>query len=140
MRSQMKESRPLAGIVALALMVGAAAYIVAAQTVLYTGRGMGNHMGGDHEIYYTVKAVLASVNAFLLVALSSIYLRVYRETGLEFSLGLVIFSVALLLYSLASNPLLVSVAGYRGSGLGPFAMLPDLFTCIASFTLLYISR
>jgi hypothetical protein len=53
---------------------------------------------------------------------------------------LVIFSVALLMYSLVSNPLLVSVAGYRASGLGPFAMLPDLFTCIASLTLLYISR
>jgi len=139
-RSQMKESRSLTGIVTVALIVGVAAFYVATQTSFYPGRGMGNHLSGDYEVYYTVKAVLASVNAFLLIVLSSIYWRVYRETGLEFSLGLVIFSVALLLYSLASNPLIVSVAGYRGSGLGPFAMLPDLFTCIASLTLLYISR
>ena len=137
---QMKESRPLTDTVTVALIVGAAALYVATQTGFYPGRGMGGHMSGDYEIYYTVKAVLASVNAFLLMALSSIYWRVYRETGLEFSLGLVVFSVALLLYSLASNPLLVSVAGFRASGLGPFAMLPDLFTCVASFTLLYISR
>ena len=134
----MKENRSLAGIVVVALLVGAIAYIVASQTSFTMGRGQ--HMSGDSEIYYTFKAVLASVNTFLLITLTSIYLKVYTDTGLEFSLGLVIFSFALLLYSLVSNPLLVSVMGYRGSGLGPFAMLPDLFTCLASFTLLKISR
>jgi hypothetical protein len=136
----MKENRQLAGIIAIALIIAVIAYYVASQSSFTGGRGMGMHQGADYEVYYTVKAVLASVNAFLLIVLSSIYLKVYKDTGLEFSLGLVIFSVALLLYSLVSNPLLVSVAGYRGSGLGPFAMLPDLFTCIASFTLLYISQ
>ncbi len=136
----MKENRALAGIVVVALIIGVIAFYVASQSSFTNGRGMGIHQGGDYEIYYTVKAVLSSVNAFLLISLTSIYWKAYRETGLEFSLGLVIFSFALLLYSLVSNPLLVSVAGFRGSGLGPFAMLPDLFTCIASFTLLYISR
>lgn len=136
----MKENRSLTIIIAVALVIGIAAYIVASQGDYTMGRGNGMHQTGDLAIYYTIKAVLASVNAFLLIVLSSIYLKVYKDTGLEFSLGLVIFSVALLLYSLVSNPLLVSVAGYRASGLGPFAMLPDLFTCIASFTLLYISR
>ena len=136
----MKENRSLAGIVAVALLVGAIAYIIASQTSFTMGHGSGQHMMGDYPIYYTSKAVLASVNAFLLITLSTIYFKVYSDTGLDFSLGLVVFSVALLLYSLTSNPLLVSVMGYRGSGLGPFAMLPDLFTCIASFTLLKISR
>lgn len=136
----MKENRSLTGIIAVALVIGIAAYLIAIQGDYTMGRGMGQHQTGDLAIYYTIKAVLASMNAFLLIVLSSIYLKVYKDTGLEFSLGLVIFSVALLLYSLVSNPLLVSVAGYRASGLGPFAMLPDLFTCIASFTLLYISR
>ena len=140
----MKENKSLIGIIVVALLVAAVAYVLASQSSFTTGHGMGQGMGqhqsGDYLIYYKIKAVLASVNAFLLIALSSIYWKVYSDTGLEFSLGLVIFSVALLLYSLASNPLLVSVAGYRSSGLGPFAMLPDLFTCIASFTLLYISR
>lgn len=136
----MNDNKSLMGIIVVALIIGVAAYTVASQSDFTMGHGMGSHQSGDLEIYYTFKAVLASVNAFLLIALSSIYWKVYRDTGLEFSLGLIIFSVALLLYSLVSNPLLVSVAGYRASGLGPFAMLPDLFTCIASFTLLYISR
>ena len=136
----MKENRSLAGIIVVALIVGAIAYVLASQGSFTIGRGMGQHQSGDYVIYYQIKAVLASVNAFLLISLSSIYWKVYSDTGLEFSLGLVIFSFALLLYSIVSNPLLVSVAGFRASGLGPFAMLPDLFTCIASFTLLYISR
>ena len=135
----MKKNRSLIGIIAAALVIGVAAYLIAPQGDFVMGHGMGQHQN-DLAIYYTAKAVLASMNAFLLIVLSSIYWKVYRDTGLEFSLGLVIFSVALLMYSIVSNPLLVSVAGYRASGLGPFAMLPDLFTCIASFTLLYISR
>ena len=136
----MMENKLLTGIIAVAVIVGVFAYVVASQSSFTMGRGSGQHQAGDNEIYYTIKAVLASVNGFLLIVLSSIYLNVYRDTGLEFSLGLVITSFALLLYSLVSNPLLVSVMGYRGSGLGPFAMLPDLFTCIASLTLLLISR
>lgn len=135
----MKENRSLTGIIAVTLIIGVIAYMIAPQGDYTMGHGMGQHQN-DLAIYYTAKAVLASMNAFLLIVLSSIYWKVYRDTGLEFSLGLVIFSVALLMYSLVSNPLLVSVAGYRASGLGPFAMLPDLFTCIASLTLLYISR
>ena len=124
-----------------ALFVGVFAFFASSSIEIHGGRGMGGgNMVGDFEVYYSLKAVLASVNAFLLVSLSVIYVRVYRETGLEFSLGMVVFSVALLFYALVSNPLLVRYAGFMGSGLGPFAMLPDLFTCIASTTLLYISR
>lgn len=136
----MKENKSLTVIIIIALILCMVSFYIASKAELFSGSGMGNHRPRDREIYYTIKAVLSSVNAFLLLTLSSIYWRVYRETGLEFSLGLVIFSFALLLYALVSNPLLVGLAGYRGSGLGPFAMLPDLFTCIASFTLLYISR
>lgn len=136
----MMGNRSLTRIIAIALVVGAVAYVIASQTSFFRGYGMGPHQAGDREIYYTVKAIFASVNSFLLITLSSIYWRVYSDTGLEFSLGLVIFSLALLMYSLVSNPLLVSVMGFHGTGLGPFAMLPDLFTCIASLTLLIISR
>ncbi|MFW6109257.1 MAG: hypothetical protein ACOC6N_02295 [archaeon] len=136
----MKEDKSLSKIILLTLIVGVIAYYIASQTGYTMGHAMGEHRPGDYRIYYEVKAVLASVNAFLLITLSSIYWKVYSDTGLEFSLGLVIFSIALLLYALTSNPLLIGVAGYRASGLGPFAMLPDFFTCIASFTLIYISR
>ncbi len=137
----MNENRTMIAILLGALVIGVFAFYASSSMAIHGGRGMGgNSMSGDLEIYYSLKAVLASVNAFLLVSLSVIYLQVYRETGLEFSLGMVIFSVALLLYAFASNPLLVRYAGFMGSGLGPFAMLLDLFICIAAFTLLYISQ
>ncbi|MBD3171630.1 hypothetical protein GF326_04095 [Candidatus Bathyarchaeota archaeon] len=136
----MKEDKSLSSIILVTVVVGVIAYYIASQTGYTMGHGMGVHRLGDYRIYYEIKAVLASVNAFLLITLSSIYWKVYSDTGLEFSLGLLIFSIALLLYALTSNPLLIGVAGYRASGLGPFAMLPDFFTCIASFTLIYISR
>ena len=138
----MNENRTMIAIFLGALVIGVIAFYVSQySTHEPMGEGMGrNRQAGDLEIYYSLKAVLASVNAFLLVSISVIYLKVYNETGLEFSLGLVIFSVALLFYALTSNPLLVRYAGFMGSGLGPFAMLPDLFTCIASITLLYLTR
>ncbi len=138
----MKLNRYISWVILGAIVIGTIAFI-AVQYTDHTpmGQGMGiRRQSGDLEIYYTFKAVLASVNAFLLVNLLVIYLRVYNETGLEFSLGLVIFSAALLLYALTSNPLLVRFAGFMGSGLGPFALLPDLFTCIASITLFYLTR
>lgn len=90
--------------------------------------------------YIKAKTILSSVNSILLLSLFVTYLGIYRETGSEFSLGLVIFSLALFFYSIASNPLIHWFSGFPGSGLGPFTMLPDLFTCIASAVLLYLSQ
>ncbi len=87
-----------------------------------------------------VKTVISSVNTVLLTIVLVIYVEVYYKTESKFSLGLVIFTIALLLYALTSNPIIHGFAGFRGSGLGPFTILPDLFTCIASAILLYLSR
>ena len=51
----------------------------------------------------------------------------------------IIFSMILLLYALVSNPLMQNIFGYGGINLGPFAMLPDLFTCLALAVLLYLT-
>ena len=97
-------------------------------------------MRGDLEIYYTVKTVISSVNAVLLLSLLAVYIELYNKVKSEFTLGLIVYNIALLLYALTSNPLLQSRLGFMGSGLGPFAMLPDLFTLIASGILLYLSQ
>ena len=86
------------------------------------------------------KIVLSSVNTVLLTIVLVIYIGIYQKTTSQFSLGLIIFTIALILYSFSSNPLLQLFGGFRISGLGPFTMLPDLFTCIASAILLYLSR
>jgi hypothetical protein len=93
----------------------------------------------DIELYYTLKTVISSINATLLVFLLITYLDIYKTLQSEFTLGLIIFSMILLLYALASNPLMQSIFGFQAIGLGPFAMLPDLFTSLALAVLLYLT-
>ena len=94
---------------------------------------------GDIELFYTVKTVISSINAALLVVLLATYVNIYRKTQSQFTVGLIIFSLVLLLYALASNPLVHLAFGFRAFGLGPFAMLPDFFTCVALIVLLYLT-
>jgi hypothetical protein len=93
----------------------------------------------DIELYYTVRIVLSTINATLLIFLFSTYLGMYRKMKSDFTLGLMVFSTILLLYALSSNPLVQWAFGFRAFGLGPFAMLPDMFTCVALIVLLYLT-
>jgi len=94
---------------------------------------------GDLELFYKVKTILSSINATLLVFLLATYVDMYRKIRSEFTIGLILFSLILLLYALSSNPLLQWLFGFRAFGLGPFAMLPDLFTTLALVVLLYLT-
>jgi hypothetical protein len=94
---------------------------------------------GDIELFYTIKTVVSSVNVTLLIFLLVTYINMYRKTQSEFTVGLVIFSLVLLLYALASNPIVHLIFGFSEFGLGPFAMLPDLFTSMALGVLLYLT-
>ena len=93
----------------------------------------------DFPIFFTLKTVITSVNATLLIILFIIYVDIYRKTRSKFSLGLLIFTLTMLLQVLSSHPLIHQLFGYRGAGLGPFLMLPDFFTLIASVMLLYLA-
>ena len=94
---------------------------------------------GDIELFYTIKTVISSINATLLIFLLVTYVDIYRKTQSEFTIGLIIFSMVLLLYALTTNPLLQWLFGFRAAGLGPFAMLPDIFTFTALAVLLYLT-
>ena len=93
----------------------------------------------DIELYYTAKTILSTINATLLISLLLTYVGMYKKLQSEFTVGLIIFSLILLLYALTSNPLLQTLFGFWGFGLGPFAMLPDLFTTLALVVLLYLT-
>jgi len=93
----------------------------------------------DLELFYTIKTIVSSVNVTLLAFLLVTYIGIYRKTQSEFTVGLILFSMVLLLYALASNPIVQVAFGYRAFGLGPFAMLPDLFSLIALTVLLYLT-
>jgi len=94
---------------------------------------------GDIELFYTAKTVVSTINVALVIILFFTYIEIYRKTKSEFTVGLMIFSMILLLYTLASNPITQRAFGFSAFGLGPFAMLPDLFACIALSVLLYLS-
>ena len=93
----------------------------------------------DIEFFYIAKTVISTINAIILVFLIFVYIDIYRKTCSEFTVGLIIFSATLLLYALTSNPMLIRAFGFGLFGLGPFALLPDLFTFAALIVLLYLS-
>ncbi|MBM4401224.1 MAG: hypothetical protein FJ045_04655 [Crenarchaeota archaeon] len=94
---------------------------------------------GDIELFYTIKTVVSTVNITLAIILLLTYVELYRKTKSEFTVGLMIFSVLLLFYTFTSNPTMQWAFGFHAFGLGPFAMLPDLFAFIALSVLLYLS-
>jgi len=94
---------------------------------------------GDLEVFYIAKTVISSVNLTLVIILLGTYVSLYRKTKSEFVVGLIVFALVLLFYTLVSNPIVVYLAGFRAFGLGPFAMLPDLFASLALGVLLYLT-
>ncbi len=98
-----------------------------------------SYIPGDIEFFYIAKTVVSTINITLLIFLVLIYADLYRKTRSEFTVGLIIFSATLLLYAFTSNPIIIRAFGFRLFGLGPFALLPDLFTFAALLVLLYLS-
>jgi hypothetical protein len=94
---------------------------------------------GDIELFYTIRTVISSVNVTLVIILLITYIDIYRRIKSNFTIGLMIFSMILLFYTLSSNPIMQWLFGFSAFGLGPFAMLPDLFACVALSLLLYLS-
>jgi len=93
----------------------------------------------DIEFFYITETIVSTINVALSVLLLLTYVSIYRKTRSEFTIGLMIFSAVFFLTALASNPLIIGSFGFQPVGLGPFAMLPDLFTCGALIVLLYLS-
>lgn len=94
---------------------------------------------GDLEVFYAAAAVVSSLNIALLVFILITNADMFRKTRSKFTFGLLIFSTAFLIKDLTSNPLVIWVFGYRQEGLGPFALLPDLFELVVLVVLLYLS-
>lgn len=92
------------------------------------------------ETVIRIKLFVATLNSIILLALLWNYLNVYRDMPNRFTLSLLLFTVALLLYAVSSNPLLPILLGFsHGATLGPFVFLPDIFASIAVVVLLYQS-
>jgi len=83
--------------------------------------------------------VLTTISIALLVTLVVVYVKMYIETKANFSLGLVIVLLALLIEALLSYPLIVGFMGtiYLGPGLS--SQFADVFTVCAYAVFLYLS-
>ena len=133
---------PLAKVSIVVGVAGIASAILAStiQPPLFTHMGHGMGPGRVWGTYTDVRLFLSTFNVLLLLALTWSYLRVYQDLPNRFTLSLMLFSIALLLYALSSNPAVHLLFGFRGgTGLGPFAFLPDLFAAFAVTVLLYQS-
>jgi hypothetical protein len=93
----------------------------------------------DITLYRTLAAVVATVNLVIAAVLILLYVEVYRDVKSDFTVGLIMVMFSFLLYALFSNPLIHSIFGFRAFGLGPFALIPNVFAMIAMSTLLYLS-
>ena len=82
---------------------------------------------------------VTTMEIVLLVALLTIYVKVYVDTRANFSLGLVIVLLALLLQALFSYPLLLGMVGPVPVGQGEFLPFADVFMIIAYTVFLYLS-
>jgi len=91
------------------------------------------------KIFQTVKTAVTAINVTISIVLIAIYVRIYRKTQSEFTLGLIVMMLALLLYAITSSPLISVIFGFRSFGLGPFSLIPDLCAAMALSVLLYLS-
>jgi len=89
--------------------------------------------------FFMVRTIISTINAGLAICLLAIYIGIYLRTQARFTVGLVIFTITLLLYAVASNPLLHVLIVSRPYALDLFAGLPELFTTVALVVLLYLS-
>lgn len=152
----MSESQTNPGSERVALVVAGAALIAAVvalfvepETFRNVGRGMGGMMGQggmdpvttqESGAFLDLRMFLSTYNAILLVALTGIYVSMYRRLPNRFTISLVLFTAALFLYAVSSNPAVHVLFGFQGTpDLGPFVFVPDLFAAVAVTTLLYQS-
>ena len=92
------------------------------------------------ETVLRIKLFVTTLTVVMLLALLWNYVAIYRDLPNRFTLSLLLFTVALLLYAVSSHPLLPIVMGFRhGTTLGPFVFIPDVFASVAVVVLLYQS-
>ena len=91
------------------------------------------------EIYVSMKTAITLINIVISLILIAMYIKIYREVKSDFTIGLIVVMFALLFYAITSNPFVHYLFSFRGFGMRPFIMLPDIFTTIALSVLLYLS-
>ena len=93
----------------------------------------------DFETLFIIKNILTMINIVLSSILIVLYIDTYRKIKSDFTIGLIVVMFSLLVYAITSNPLIHLLFGYRGYGMGPFMIIPDIFFSISLGVLIYLS-
>ena len=93
----------------------------------------------DIELYYWARTVLSTINIVLIAVLIGSYVSIYLKTKSQFTIGLMLFAVFLLIKDVTWSPFVIGALGFGLFGLGPFAFLPDLFELAALLVLFYLN-
>lgn len=91
------------------------------------------------DVFSTLKMILSFINIALLIILLVLYGGIYKKTKSRYTLSLILFALAMLMYAVTSNPLMHEMQGLHISGLGPFTFIPDLFVTIAIIILIHLT-
>lgn len=90
-------------------------------------------------IFMMVTTAASFANTIMASYLLVIYITLYRKIKSEFTMGLIVVMFVLLLYAITANPFVHVLFGFQEIGLGPFVVIPNVFTTIALIVLLYLS-
>jgi hypothetical protein len=93
----------------------------------------------DIELYYMARTVLSTINIVLTTILIINYVSLFRKTKSEFTIGLLLFASLFLVKDITWSPFIIGLGGFTLFGLGPFAVLPDIFEMAALLVLFYLS-
>ncbi|MCR4334971.1 MAG: hypothetical protein NUV57_00350 [archaeon] len=110
---------------------------------LHDGRGFVQLRPEAFEFRETLlflQIILASINSLLLFYLLYNYMYVYNQVKSKFALGLIVAAIAFLAFTFSANPIVQALFGFRSSGLGPFTILPLVFTLAVTLILIYLSK
>ena len=91
------------------------------------------------KVVMTFKTVISFVNGALILLMLGIYIDLYRKIRTNFTAGLLLLIIVLLMNAMSSNPLIF--LRFDGAIFGPSMVLiiPDILSTIALSVLFYLS-
>jgi len=137
--------RTLIGIYFVSVILAIISGVILSEILLenFTGSGFPFPIPAEYipalKVMMTFKTVISFVNMALIFLMLGIYIDLYRKIKSNFTAGLLLLIVVLLMNALSSNPLIF--LRFDGAIFGPsmFFIIPDIFSTIALSVLFYLS-
>jgi len=143
-----REQKIVILLVALLVLTGIAAFLVASyQANVRSGFGFPLFQQprqyifnpADLELYYIARAVFSTINIVLTIIIIVSYADLYLKTRAPFTAVLLLFAMLFLIKDITWSPFVIGWFKFTLLGLGPFAMLPDMFETAALMVLFYLA-